>query len=157
MTRRTGDMFDHFDEADLFLVTTNSYVRKDGSLVMGAGAAKQLRDRVRGIAHNFGQKIREGCGHLGEYGIITAGKPMGKYMPETETGAFQVKTDWQNQADTRLLAGAAKQLTNMLGRRSPDWTVFVNYPGIGNGGLSKTDVAPIINGWPDNVHVWTFE
>jgi hypothetical protein len=35
--------------------------------------------------------------------------------------------------------------------------VYLNYPGIGCGGLQKSRVRPIIEELPDTVHVWTRE
>lgn len=155
-------MWNAFDQADLFLVTTNSYVRKDGSLVMGAGAARQMRDRFRGVNFGFGRAVREDCGHLGEYGIVTIGTPLDSMddpagIAQPELGAFQVKTHWKNKADTQLIAGSAAILSEHLREHGPDYQVHLNFPGIGNGGLDPGDVLPIISPWPSNVHVWTYE
>ena len=39
-----GDMWTAFATADLFLITTNSTIRKDGALVMERGQSRQSRD-----------------------------------------------------------------------------------------------------------------
>ncbi len=40
-----GDMWSVYDQADLFLVTTNGVVTRYGKLVMGAGIARQTKER----------------------------------------------------------------------------------------------------------------
>ncbi|MEK6860596.1 MAG: hypothetical protein AABY07_01375 [Nanoarchaeota archaeon] len=40
-----GNMWDELGKAELILVTANSNIKKNGALVMGAGAAKEARDR----------------------------------------------------------------------------------------------------------------
>lgn len=46
-TFRFGDMWTAFEQADLFLITTNSFLRKsDASLVMGAGIAWEAREQI---------------------------------------------------------------------------------------------------------------
>jgi hypothetical protein len=142
--------------ADLFCITTNSYIREDGSLVMGAGIAKQARNKYPGLAQNLGKKIRDDCGpahstgHRRRYGLL---------LPETGSclALFQVKTHWRNNADITLIADSASDLTKHLREKGPNYEVHINYPGIGNGGLDRAEVAPIITPWPDNVHVWTYE
>lgn len=136
-------------DADLFCITTNSFVRNDGTLVMGAGIAKQARDKMPGLAENAGQKIEETVGHLGVYGLL---------LPDTDSclALFQVKDHWDKKADLQIIAHSAKHLTQWLQDQPMDAEVHLNYPGIGNGGLHRTDVAGIIDPWPDNVHVWTY-
>lgn len=41
---RTGDMWSSYDEADLFLITTNATITTRGALVMGRGIARQAND-----------------------------------------------------------------------------------------------------------------
>lgn len=50
-----GDMWSAYDGADLFLVTTNGVVTRDGKLVMGAGIARQARDRFPGLDEALGK------------------------------------------------------------------------------------------------------
>jgi hypothetical protein len=153
MTHETGNMWSAHPAngggADLFCITTNSFIRNDGSLVMGAGIARQARDKMPGLAQNAGDKIKEACRHLGEYGTL---------LPDTSSclALFQVKTHWKNKADTQLIAQSAADLSSHLQDYGPDYEVHVNYPGIGNGGLDRGDVAPIVTAWPSNVHVWTY-
>jgi len=67
-----GDMWPAFATAGLFLITTNSTIRKDGALVMGRGIARQARDRFPGLAVNLGRYILNTCGRLGNYGLLVS-------------------------------------------------------------------------------------
>lgn len=42
-------MWTAYDDADLFLITTNSTLKKNGVLVMGRGIARQACDRCPGL------------------------------------------------------------------------------------------------------------
>ncbi len=42
---RLGNMWTAYEPADLFLITTNSTIRRDGALVMGRGIARQAKER----------------------------------------------------------------------------------------------------------------
>jgi hypothetical protein len=140
---------DNGGDADLFCITTNSFIRNDGSLVMGAGIARQARDKLPGLAQNVGNHIEENVGHLNVYGLL---------LPETRSALafFQVKQHWRNNADVQLIIHSSRQLKQWVESRPQEPDVHLNYPGIGNGGLDRGDVAPIVTAWPSNVHVWTY-
>lgn len=40
-------------------ITTNGYIKKNGCAVMGAGVAKQARDRFDGLDRLLGEKLKE--------------------------------------------------------------------------------------------------
>jgi hypothetical protein len=147
MIRRQGDMFEEYDRADLFCITTNSYVREDGALTMGAGAAKQLRIwmRPQPYAGRLGSFIKQACGHLGTYGLMEA---------DGRIALFQTKTHWKEKAPLNLIAKSTLQLLKWTAKH-PTATVYLNYPGIGCGGRDKNEVRPIVEELPDTVHVWT--
>lgn len=42
-------MWSAYDDADLFLITTNSTLKKNGALLMGRGIARQARDLFPGL------------------------------------------------------------------------------------------------------------
>jgi hypothetical protein len=145
-TFKFGNMMDHFDQCDYFLITTNSFIKHNGALVMGAGIAKTIRDRWIGIDKLIGDLIKTWCGHLGLYGIIIGRK----------IGAFQVKRHFKDPAELDLVQGSTDILYQMA-KDEPNKTFFLNFPGIGNGKLKINDVMPIIEILPDNVHVWRFD
>jgi len=149
MKRETGNMFDEFDqhgELHLMFVTTNSYIRTDGALVMGRGAAKVMAHRFPEFPYELGKNIE----HLGIYGIRM------KIRDQTDLGIFQVKQHFKDKASLALIEASTRDLTDLANGLSEHHRIDMNYPGIGYGGLNYQAVDPIIQNLPDNVHIWTF-
>lgn len=136
---KTGEMF---QTPGHIIVTTNSFLTTKMKLVMGRGAACQLKRKVPGIDLVFGQMIHETCGHLGRYGLLFNGK----------YGAAQVKYRFNEKADLDLIRYSMQFLAWVA--RENRYIYSINYPGIGNGRLEKDQVRPILNILPDNVYVW---
>jgi hypothetical protein len=132
------------NEAHKVLVTGNSFIKKDGSLVMGRGAAKQLASLYPNLPYQLGTKISAFTKN-GVYGVILV----------DDLGVFQVKYHFKDNARRDLITKSSEQLC-FLANILPEETIFLNYPGIGNGRLNKNVVSPILEMLPDNVHVWTF-
>jgi hypothetical protein len=143
---RNGDMWKVYDEADLFLVTANSFVKKDGRLVMGAGIAKEALTRFPNIDRRFGQAIQFEDKHLGIYGLLVS-------LNEEKLGLFQTKRSYKEDADLSIIQTSTDALIDWC-KHHPDAKVHLNFPGIGNGRLNPADVTPIIIWLPDSVSVW---
>ncbi len=141
MKLEKGDMWSIFDLKEYFLVTTNSYIRTDGALVMGRGIAKQLADKIPSIPWSFGEKIE----HLSNYGIRATG----------HIAAFQVKRHFRDDAELDLIAASTYDL-HRWAKTLPKRRFDLNFPGIGNGHLNYDEVLPLLEDLPDNVHIWTF-
>jgi len=147
MIYKYGDMLAGIIPGDIYLVTTNSYIRKDGALVMGRGAAKQLSVMYPRLPYLLGDRIE----HLGEYnvGVLT---DTGSGL---SLGAFQVKFNFSDEADLDLIQRSVDELHRVA---TEDGRVFhVNFPGIGNGRRAIEDIEPMLASLPDNVCVWRFE
>ena len=142
-----GDMWTAFATADLFLITTNSTIRKDGALVMGRGIALQARDRFSGLAASLGQHILNTCG--------PSGLLVGPRWPEAKLGAFQVKVHYSQPASLELVRHSTAMLCAWCAAH-PDAQVVLNYPGIGNGRLRRETVLPIIAQLPEQVTIWEY-
>ena len=145
-----GDMWSAYDDADLFLITTNSTLKKSGALVMGRGIARQARDRFAGLDVALGREIAAVCGHLGHYHLLVSPR-----WPAAKLGAFQVKTHYARPASLSLIRQSAVALLAWC-EEHPGAAVYVNYPGIGNGGLAPAQVLPLLKPLPTNVHVWEY-
>lgn len=143
MKLHTGNMWDIYEEADCFVFTGNSFVKTNGCLVMGRGMARQVLDKFPGIDRRICSKILDECCHLGTYGFVF----------DEKIGVFQVKYHFKEKADVRLIRYSVKCLVAYTSKY-PDKQIHMNYPGIGNGGLPKCVVKPLIVCLPDNVHVW---
>lgn len=145
---RNGNMLNNIQDCDVALITTNSFIKKDGRLVMGRGIAKQVRDTYEDIDLSFGESIVNRNKVMKDY-LIADNKKHPKIM------AFQVKYHWFEKADLDLI----KNSTNCLkewAERAPDCEFFLNFPGIGNGQLSRDVVLPIVELLPNNVTIWEF-
>lgn len=153
-----GDMWAAFATTDLFLITTNSTIRKDGALIMGCGIARQARDRFPGLAASLGQHILNTCGgrstllrtSLGKYGLLVSPR-----WPEAKLGAFQVKYHYRLPASLELIQYSTAMLCAWCDAH-PDAQVALNYPGIGNGSLHREAVLPIIAQLPEQVTIWEY-
>jgi hypothetical protein len=143
-------MWTAYDDADLFLITTNSTLKKNGALVMGRGIARQARDRFPGLDTALGGEIARRCGNRGEYGLLVSPR-----WPAAKPGAFQVKTDYVQPASLSLIRLSAIALLAWC-EEHPGAAVHLNFPGIGNGGLARAQVLPLLKSLPDNVNVWEY-
>ena len=137
---KTGEMF---RASGFTIVTTNSFLTSEMKLVMGRGAAWQLKVKVPGIDKIFGRMIYKTCGHLGRYGLIF----------HERYGAAQVKFRFDEKAQLELIEFSMTMLS-VAATRDRKSIFNINFPGIGNGRLKKHDVKSILEMLPDNVHVW---
>lgn len=135
-----GDMWQKVDGFTTVLVTTNNVLR-NGELVMGAGAAKQMVERWKYAPVYFGRAINGRA----EYGVII--DDLLGY------GIFQTKRHFNQPSDPALISKSARMLAEIAKDR-PDETFYLNYPGIGLGGLSESSVRPLLRDLPDNVIIW---
>jgi hypothetical protein len=143
-------MWSAYDEADLFLITTNSTIA-NGRLVMGAGIAREARDRFPGLDKAMADILMPWCGHLGSYYLLIS-----REWPARKLGGFQTKTNCQLPANITLIRNATRGLL-WWATYHPDKQVHLNFPGIGSGGLSSHVVMPYITQLPDNVTIWQKE
>ena len=145
-----GNMWDVWNEADLFVISCNSYLKKDGSLVMGRGIAREARDKFEGVDDVLGAAVEKECGHLGRYSLIVSRE----WQAGKKLAIGQVKRNFADKADIDLIRGFLVKL-GLFAAENRDVKIHMNFPGIGNGGLKKGDVLPLLNRLlPDNVHVW---
>ena len=131
---RTGDMWSSYDEADLFLITTNATITIRGTLVMGRGIARQAKERFPGLDVALGRQIQALCGNQGIYGLLISPR-----WPAAKLGAFQVKRHYSQPASLELIRHSAAALYAWCAEH-PDAQVVLNFPGIGNGRLRRADV-----------------
>ncbi len=132
----------------LLLVPGNGVVRRDGALVMGAGAAKALARAYPHLPRVFGKMARSlpnmGGWHL--YGLLVF-----KMAPSLSVGLFQTKGDWKDRAELPLIGYSARKLAEWL-RNNPGWEAHLAFPGVGLGGLDEREVLevlePILQGLP---------
>lgn len=145
-----GNMWNAFHETDAFCITTNSYIRNDGELVMGRGIAKVAKQLFDDLPSALGDQVEQYCGHLGVYGLMPSNR-----SEIDKIVAFQVKTHFKDKADLDLIRESSSCLQDVA-TEYPDKRFDLNFPGIGNGGRNESEVMPIIESLPENIHVWRF-
>lgn len=124
----------------------NPIRNRHGHLVMGRGAAANLRDAKPGIAKRFGDVVKE----HGNYPLLFV-QFDGNFF-----GYFQVKYHYNGKAVPALIKESTTLLADMA-VRNPDKVFHLPYPGIGNGGLAEADVSAIVELLPDNVVLYKLE
>lgn len=142
-----GDML--AQPCDVLLFTANAAVTHMGKLVMGRGAALTVRYRYPDVDGVLGRWIQR---RGDPYGLVWF-NPSGC---DFTIGAFQVKHHWRDAADLRLITSSVDVLRRLA---LQDWQrkkISLNFPGIGNGRLLRSDVLPLLERLPDNVSVWEF-
>lgn len=157
MILKKGDMFEMWGKCDRFLVTTNSTIKKDGGLVMGRGAAKQLRDLIPESAWRLGNRIAG----RDLYGLAVVDDPDTYDKHGQIYGGFQVKRHFSDSADLELIRYSARLLRQYAtfpeGIAHYDLYVL-NFPGIGNGKLPREKVLPILEEYLGDIpNVWVYE
>ena len=131
---------------DYIGITTNSIVKRNGELVMGAGNAKVASNKFKHLPKFFGDRIVND-GLVGKfYGIIKCGK----YF------AFQTKRHYKDKSDIRDVYESIMMLKD-IAERNVDKTFAIPFPAISNGGLKREDVEGYLTCLPDNVFVYILE
>lgn len=124
---------------DVYLFTGNPVRKNNGAIVMGAGAAKEVRDNYPGIDKQFGAVVDS----ADRLKFVVIGE-------NQELGWFCVKEHWAYNANLEIIAESVEAL-DIVARRFPQITFHMNYPGIGNGKISIIHVAPLVQRLPNNV------
>ncbi|MGI8547353.1 MAG: hypothetical protein ACR2M1_08455 [Gemmatimonadaceae bacterium] len=148
----TGDLWSAWPTTGLLLVTTNAIVLESGALVMGAGVARDARDRFPGLDVALGAAI-QAQGRVGQrYGLLVS-----PGWPEKRIGAFQTKVRPRERSTLDLVQYTTHALADWCARH-PTVRVDLPFPGIGNGRLDPDDVRPVLESMlPETVHVWSRE
>lgn len=153
----TKVVWNEFCTGDALVVPTNGILKADGSLVMGAGLAKEAAQRFPGLPQKAGEwilateqiKKRGSFGEYYEYGFL----PIPNFWPLIgRIGLFQSKGDWREISSTALLYRSAVGL--ILFSQSFHGTIHMPCPGIGLGGLDFKDIKNIFSPLPKNVIVY---
>lgn len=131
--------------ADVIIATCNSFMKSDGSLTMGKGAAKELADYYPWAPGALGAAIRRKCLHLGIYGLVILG---GDLHPEI--GAFQSKLHWKDDSPLETVAYSIGKL-EAYARSNSHKTIYMNYPAVGYGSMLPADIQRYAGKLPDNV------
>ncbi len=124
-----GDLWE-FD--GIIAITTNGFVKRDRTCVMGRGCAKQAAARFPELPCKLASRISAEGNHVfnfPEYGLIT----------------FPVKHNWWEAADLNLIGRSARELLKIIEVKKTIEAIYLPRPGCGNGKLKWEDVKKILS------------
>lgn len=151
------DILDDEEILDYICFTSNSFVKNNGSLVMGAGFAKSIKDKFPNIDLEFGKLINSITDlvsiHRTSYDILKRNFPRYGLVFIDNIGAFQTKYSFNNPSTVELIQFSTEKLKEFA-ENNPNKLIGLNYPGIGLGKLQEEQVLPIIETLPDNVLIY---
>ncbi|AUR84805.1 hypothetical protein NVP1063O_138 [Vibrio phage 1.063.O._10N.261.45.C7] len=127
---------------NIYMFTSNSTIRNNGSLVMGAGCALAVKETYQGIDKLFGDKIE-----INQYGVEFV------QWKEQFIGAFQTKYHWQKSSPLSLVDYSCKKLAHIANKRKQH-TFHLPFPAISHGRKGVHEVIPLLEVLPDNVIVY---
>lgn len=141
MTEVTGDLWTF--PANIRVITTNGFVKKNGEAVMGRGCALQATKKFPGIAFTLGYKLKSSGNRVH---VLKTGS---FENPSEVLVSFPVKHKWFEKADPALIEKSAKELRSVVSNYKHTVKVVLPRPGCGNGQLKWEDVrlilAPILD------------
>jgi len=139
---KQGNIWDSYNISNMFIITGNSFIKKDGSLAMGRGIALEAKNKILKIDIIFGKMIIDKCGHLGIYNLINYNKI---YL-------LQTKIHFKDPSSIDLIYNGIERLKSIINNQ-----LIINmvFPGIGYGGLTKEEVfhKTLVN-LPNNITIW---
>jgi len=127
----------------VFLFTSNSIVKKDGTLVMGAGSAKDFKEVYTKAPKYFGGVVKD---------FPTIPVHLVR-RDEGLVGSFKTKNHWKEPSTLEIVKTSVKML-KLHAETHPEWSIYLPFPGIGFGGLDIESVLPLLEELPDNVFVF---
>lgn len=141
MKEQTGNLWELVGPDDILVITTNGFVRKDGSAVMGRGIAYQATQHDPEVAPMLGHLLTEFGNHVH---LIRDKKPM--------WFSFPVKHHWKDKADINLIERSTQELSQWVDDFYPYFVdnIYLPRPGCGNGRLKWEDVKPVIEPYLDD-------
>lgn len=122
-------------DCEALCVTTNGFVRSDGSLAMGRGTARQARSLYPRFEYMAGGFVKRN-GNVVQ--AIVEDMPNGRTI-----FIFPVKHKWWEKADIVLIQNSCEQLMNIAETHNYK-RILLPRPGCGNGGLKWDVVKPAI-------------
>ena len=113
-------------------ITTNGYVKHDGTAVMGAGCALEAVTRYPDLKRAMGRRLTKFGNHLfyfDQYNLIT----------------FPTKDVWWRESSLEIIARSALELDKWI-TDSPEnkLNIYLPRPGCGNGRLTWPMVKPVL-------------
>jgi hypothetical protein len=119
-------------------ITTNKYIKNDGTAVMGAGCSKEAADQFPDLPYLLGQSIK------------TRGNVVSSLRKDILS--FPVKYNWFEKGNPSLIKKSVAELKKRAEER-PKLKFILPRPGCGNGKLKYKQIRHLLECLPDNVFV----
>jgi hypothetical protein len=153
MIEAYGDIWDHAEEYDAIVITTNGFVKKNGEAVMGKGIALEAKNRYPWLARNLGTNLNMFGNRVYRFDVIPNFVREKKYdfslftLPVKPTYGPNGEPGWRAKADLQLINLSVHALVQAIDNNysyREDYKVLMPRPGCGNGGLKWDDVRPVL-------------
>lgn len=141
MEEATGNMFNQ--QCNALAISTNGFVKKDGTLVMGKGCAFEATKRHPKLPAKLGEAVKHHGNHV-HWALVYLDRLYRNVasFPVKPAGSYW-QPGWMMKADPELIKRSAQELSTLAD--SQLWTeIVLPRPGCGNGGLNWVDVKPIL-------------
>ena len=125
-----GNLWD-FHNLGPICITTNGVIRKDSTLVMGAGIALQAKQRFPEVPGILADLVSTHGNHA-------------FYLTVQNLFSFPTKHDWKDKSSINLITQSCHELVNITNQMSFT-RVYLQKPGCANGQLSWDQVNPLIS------------
>lgn len=138
------------ESVDAICFTSNGFLKSNDALVMGAGVARQFKNRFPSIDFVAGKSLKKE-GNICR--IITSFV----FKHTLNIVAFPTKHDWRGPSDIELINKSAIELVKLADKHN--WKrVALPAPGVGLGGLDfNTEVKPLLETILDDRFIITFK
>lgn len=146
MKEITGDIWDYHKQGHWIVITTNGYVKEDGSAMMDRGVALQAKQRFPALPIELGE-------------MLNAYRLQVTWFPKYKIITFPVKHSWWESANLQLIRRSCIELQGSLecsevlcqeASGNGGTKVYMVRPGCGNGQLDWVDVKPILEKYLDD-------
>lgn len=120
--------------SNIIIIPTNGFVKKNGEAVMGAGLAKQCKNKFIGFPTFLGKRLKKEGNKV-------------HFFPEFNIITFPVKHNWYEKADIELIEKSCMELSRLIIDLGIGYKYYLPKVGCGNGRLSWKEVEPIIKNY----------
>lgn len=127
-----GDIWNESEERALRCITTNCILDRNLHLVMGAGIAKQAKEKYPELPQILGK-------HVADHGNNV------RILSDINIASFPTKYHWKDRSVPELIKRSAHQLWHEVTYKFPYKKVLLPPPGCGLGGLQWRDVKAILD------------
>ncbi len=137
-----GDIWDYYDPPKTAIVIpTNIGWKNNYENVMGAGLAKEASRRFKNLAYRYGRW----CSEYGAEAPTVFAEDLGVILfPTKPLNTRAPYLSWRNSSELPLIEKSLRELVELKPKHPALETIFVPLVGCGNGGLSESDVLPLM-------------